>query len=105
MENISEELRNFVNESRGQYSFNFKKSTTIQEDLNVWGDDAVEFIEEFGKTFNVDISEFNYNKYFRPEGDMIMVTILRIFRKTKTYEFTPLTLGDLEQAIKTGKLL
>ncbi len=105
MENISEEIKKFVNEIRGGYTFDFTKDTKLQEDLNIWGDDAVEFIENFGGNFNVDISEFDFNKYFKPEGDMILASIVNLFRKTKPPEFTPLTLGDLEQAIRNGKLV
>lgn len=105
MENISEEMKKFVNEIRGGYTFDLTKDTKLQEDLNIWGDDAVEFIENFGGNFNVDISEFDFNKYFKPEGDMILSSIVNLFRKTKQPEFTPLTLGDLEQAIRNGKLV
>ena len=105
MENISEEIKAFVNKIRGGYTFDFTKDTKLQEDLNIWGDDAVEFIEDFGANFNVDISEFDFRKYFKPEGDMILASIVDLFRKTKPLEYTLLTLGDLEQAIRNGKLV
>ncbi len=105
MENISEEIKEFVNKIRGGYTFNLTKDTKLQEDLNIWGDDAVEFIEDFGENFNVDISKFDIRKYFKPEGDRILVSIVNLFRKAKPPEFTPLTLGDLEQAIRDGKLV
>lgn len=105
MENVSEEITKFVNEIRGGYAFDFTTDTKLQEDLNIWGEDAVEFIEDFGANFNVDISEFDFRKYFKSERDMILVSIVKLFRKTKSPEFTPLTLGDLEQAIRNGKLV
>jgi len=104
MENVSEEIKQFVNEIRGGYTFVFTEDTKLQEDLDIWGDDAVEFIENFGKNFDVDISEFDFSKYFKPEGDIILTSVVNLFRKTKSQKFTPLTLGDLEQAIKNGKL-
>ena len=105
MDNISEEIKKFVNEIRGVYAFDFTKDTKLQEDLNIWGDDAVEFINNFGGNFNIDISEFDINKYFKSEGDMILSSIVNLFRKTKPPESIPLTLGDLEQAIRNGKLI
>jgi len=105
MEKISEEIKEFVNKIRGGYTFDFTKDTKLQEDLNIWGDDAVEFIYDFGKKFNVDISEFDIRKYFKPEGDTILASIVNHFRKTRPQKFSSLTLGDLEQAIRDGKLI
>lgn len=104
MEKVSEEIKQFVNEIRGGYTFNFTEDTKLQEDLDIWGDDAVEFIENFGKNFDVDISEFDFSKYFKSEGDIILTSVVNLFRKTKSQKFTSLTLGDLEQARRNGKL-
>ena len=105
MENISEEIKQFINESRGKYTFDFTKDTKLEEDLSIWGDDAVEFIKDFGEIFNVDISEFDFRKHFKSEGDVIFSSIVNLFKKVKPKKSTPLTLGDLEQAIKKGKLV
>ena len=43
---------------------------SLNYDLGMDGDDAVEFFEEFGKKFNVDLTELGHewNLYFVPEG-------------------------------------
>lgn len=94
-----------VNEIRGSYSIPFTENTTLQEDLNIWGDDAVEFLEEFSNRFGVDISEFDFDKYFKSEGDPILQTIIRLIKRGKTPKYTPLTLGDLKDAMEKGKLI
>ncbi|MBS1559894.1 MAG: DUF1493 family protein [Bacteroidetes bacterium] len=40
------------------------RETTLKKDLSLWGDDAVEFIENYGKRFNVDLSELDFKKIF-----------------------------------------
>jgi len=44
-------------------------------------------------------------KYFLPEGDFILPAILRMLFLKKQPEYTPMTLGDLEEAVKKGKLV
>lgn len=44
------------------------RSSVVQDDLGIDGDDAVELIVEFSKRFKVDMSDFPYSRYFGPEG-------------------------------------
>jgi hypothetical protein len=51
------------------------------------GTDAVEFMEAFSKEFNVDMSEFEFDKHFGPEGfspldlfDIVYCWLGRIFK-------------------------
>ena len=39
----------------------------IEWDLNLTGDDAEEFLEEYVEQFNIDMSEFQIQKYFHSE--------------------------------------
>jgi hypothetical protein len=100
-----ERLKELVAKQRWEYDFPLTRDTTLQKDLKMWGDDAFEFIDAFGKEFGIDLSEFDIKKYFRPEGDVILPAIIGaiLFRKKKKY--LPLTLGDLEKAIEKGKLI
>ncbi len=59
------------------------RSTQIEDDLGVYGDDAVEFIVAFGKEFNVDVSKFMANDYFSPEGDFILPALIRFLTNKK----------------------
>ena len=100
-----ESIKQFVTKHRWEYDFPYTRETELRKDLKLWGDDAVEFIIAFGKEFNVDISTLDCNKYFPPEGDRILPAIFRLLSLKKKPEYFSLTLGDLEQAIKNGKLV
>jgi acyl carrier protein len=55
--------------------------TKINLDLGVDGDDGLDLVIEFGKKFDVDVSNFPFSDYFGPEAGInpftILVTILR----------------------------
>lgn len=78
--------------------------TRIEEDLGIYGDEAMEFITAFSKEFNVDISQFMAAEYFSPEGDFILPAILRMFKGSKKKKQKTLKIIHLEMAIKAGRL-
>jgi acyl carrier protein len=39
----------------------------LEKDLRITGDDADEFLIDFGKEFNVDVSQFPIGEYFEGE--------------------------------------
>ncbi len=42
-------------------------ATRIFHDLGIYGDDAIEFIEELAKVYEVDLTDFEFDRYFPPE--------------------------------------
>jgi acyl carrier protein len=80
------------------------ESASIEDDLGVYGDDAVEFIIAFGKKFNVDVSKFMAAEYFSAEGDVILPAIIRFLTGKKQPKRKNLTIGHLEKAIVAGRL-
>ena len=73
------------------------------------GIDAVEFMEAFSKEFNVDMSEFEFDKHFGPEGfspldlfDIVYCWLGRIFKKDLSGDIA-ITLRDLVSAAKAKK--
>lgn len=75
--------------------------TRIEDDLFIYGDDAAEFMLEYSKKFNVDLSNFIFERYYTKETSFYNI-----------YKFIPclnknrmvITLGDLENGIRLGKL-
>ena len=63
--------------------------------LGVTGDDCYDLINEYSKRFGVDVSEFDYAKYFYPEPSPY------ISMKNKIQQ---LTVGSLYDGIISGKL-
>jgi acyl carrier protein len=80
------------------------ESASIEDDLGISGEDAVEFIIAFGKKFNVDVSKFMAAEYFSPEGDVILPAIIRFFTGKKQPKRKNLTIGHLIKAIVAGRL-
>lgn len=99
MEDLNPESRfdilvSFIREEIGEYEMEINQQTLIEDDLGVTGDEAIELIQNFGEKFGVDISDFQYLKYFHPEPN-IFNTIKSVY---------PITVGNLYNSLKEGKL-
>lgn len=101
---ILEEIANLVVDKMGKYRKPLTRQTSLEKDLGMSGDDAVEFLLEFSKKFNVDIGNFKFKECFSPEGDFILPAILRFLTGKKSEKHAELTLGDLERAVLAGRL-
>jgi len=78
------------------------EATRIEEDLGLHGYHARRFIFRYADMFSVDISAFDFDKYFTKEIPLYnVISKLPSFLKRKNRS---LTLGDLEQAINYGRL-
>jgi hypothetical protein len=91
---LLEELRGFILDERGKYRFELQEHHSLQSDLNIYGMDAVEFIIDFGHKFGVDVSSFDAEKYFKPEGYGV-----------PDKDYPKLTIGDLLNSVGKGILL
>jgi acyl carrier protein len=101
---VSPELCSFIEKERWKYPFKLTPNIEIEKDLKVTGDDAIEFIIDFGKEFDVDVSQFKAADYFEGEGIDIIGWIANLFKK-RSHTKKILTLGNLEKAIKNKQLL
>ena len=73
--------------------------------MKLQGDDACEFISLFSRIFNVNVEKFVFEEYFYPEGDWILPKLLDLILGRKEKVKKRITLGDLERAVKEGKLV
>lgn len=101
-------LEVFAREELGRPLFGGKLSlqptSRLEEDLGLTGLDAVEFIDKWAETFNVQAQEFPYRRYFRPDGQHLLSSFLGLFSKRfRRPELVPLTLGMLADAMRRGK--
>ena len=74
----------------------------IQQDFNIYGDEANDFLIRFSEKFNVKIDNFIFDDYFDQEIDKISLFILNIFRKKIIKK--ELTINNLKLAIEKGEL-
>jgi Protein of unknown function (DUF1493) len=103
-EEIFEKLKKFIVEQRWEYDFPLVRTTAIEKDLGITGDDSDDFLIAFGKEFNVDVSRLPIGDYFSSEGDPILPAIIRILTGKKKKQNKVLTIGHLEKAILAGRL-
>jgi len=75
-------------------------ASRLAEDLHMDGDDASDFFERFFDRFQVDASEFRFEKFFGQEaGALFPVSVLvPAFRKSVT-----ITVRDLVQAAESAR--
>ena len=75
------------------------EATRVEKDLRLYGYQARSFMFHYSDTFNVDISRFKIRDYFLPD-----TSFHRTFRSFFNRKKNDLTIGDLEAAIRYGKL-
>jgi hypothetical protein len=103
-ENIFIKIEDFVTRERWEYDFPLLRSTQLEKDLRITGDDAIEFIIAYGKKFDVDVSNFMAADYFEGEGIDFLKELFVLIGLSRNNAKKNLTLGDLEKGIITGKL-
>lgn len=103
-EQILNQVISLIEKKMGKYRKPITRETCLEKDLGVSGDDAVELLLDYGKNFNVDISNLDLRKYFTPEGDTILPSILRSVTGKKESKAKELTVGDLEKGIIAKQL-
>ena len=96
---IFQGIREFTAEFQGLDESEIASQSRLEEDLQIWGDDAVEYLIAFGKHFHVDVSRFMAADYFSGEG----IDLLALFRKSKQIKKV-LRIHDLEKAVAAGRL-
>ena len=100
-------LKEFITKNYWSTKPGLTRETRISQDLRIEGDDASELMQKFGRQFNVDLSAFEFEKYFMLEGfDPIGFShVIRKLRGDKIPKRSSksITLGDLEKAAKVGK--
>jgi hypothetical protein len=73
-------------------------NTDIAKDLGVDGDDAMEFMLKFRREFDVDLSNFRFDRYFGGEGFRLIPAIKSLLGKGEVRD--PLTVTLLFDAAK-----
>lgn len=69
-----------VSEFTGAPPETLTPETTLFYDLGIDGDDAIEFFDEFRKSFGVDLTEFKIESHFGPEASGPISSMVTWFR-------------------------
>ncbi|GKT15683.1 DUF1493 family protein [Acidovorax sp. SUPP2522] len=103
---LIEEIEDFARNESGIFpSKTINQLTTIEDDLQITGDDAVDFMEKFFDKFEVDYEAFEFQRYFNGEGlNPLKMLLLPLpgFRAKLRKEVmkVPLTLEMLARAVE-----
>lgn len=97
------DLFSFVkNESSVDDDISF--DTRLEEDLWIYGDDAIEFMLKYAEQYNVDVTRFEAANYFSSEARSLVWSILRSFFRKESTSKKSLTIRHLFEGIKNGRL-
>ncbi len=77
---IFNNIKKFTTEQAGVMEERVTENASLEDDLGIYGDDAVEYLVAFGKKFKVDVSGFMAADYFSGEGDVILPALLQHFK-------------------------
>lgn len=97
--NTLEKVKIFITEKYFGFDLDqeIDTSTRLLEDLEIEGDDAVDFFEKFENEFNIDLTSLNLSKFFHGEG---FNPLSFFFSNSKKI---PLTVGDLILSIEARR--
>lgn len=98
-----DDIEAFIKKTTGKSCAHFDENTELEKDLRIWGDDAYEFLEEFSRVFDVDISNFAFSEYFREEGDSTLVIFLNFLTRQRVRRKS-LQIKHLIKAAETNRL-
>jgi acyl carrier protein len=101
---IFESVKEFTTKQSGIKEDKIKEDASLENDLGIYGDDAVEFIIAFGKEFNVDVSRFMAADYFSGEGIDFINPLIRGLAGQRVPKKKILTIRHLEKAVESGRL-
>ena len=104
MSEIFERIKKFVVKKIGVDEEEVVRNASLQNDLGIYGDDAVDFLVAFGKEFQVDVSNFMAADYFKPEGIDVLGSIENLFTKGSINQRKDLKIAHLEKAVIAGRL-
>ncbi|AVS76988.1 hypothetical protein C8244_03430 [Paracidovorax avenae] len=100
--NLIAEIEDFARKESGVSPKKvLNQQTTIEDDLDVTGDDAVEFMGNFFDKFGVDYQEFVFDRYFTEEGlNPFKILLLPFPSFRKKMRKVPITLEMLAKAVQ-----
>ena len=100
------EVIGFVAEYCEEPKSQLSAETSINEDLGMDGDDALEFMQAFSQRFAVDLETFPYDNYFGVEAAAtpisLIAMLIRWLTTGKSTTLSPLTLRQLAEAVQNG---
>lgn len=102
-EEIVSEVCGLIHEHTDVRKDKLSENTIIQK-LRIDGGDADDLMVEYAEKFHVDLSDFDFEKYFGPEGafNPVYYLYMLLFRPSKLKQ-TDISVAELVDAAIAGK--
>ena len=104
MKKNKDELMRFISDFTATPISRLEPSLDLQDDLNLYGDEAGEFMSKYSELFGVDLTRFNFDDYFRPEEGQLLAEIIRWIKNEPKPTYKKLTIADLLFAVENGSV-
>lgn len=98
------QIQEFISDLAGISKNRITMESTLERDLRIYGDDALELIDGYSKKFNVDVENLKFSDYITPEGDTILPMIISWFKSKPVKKRMDLTVSDLVNGALTKTL-
>jgi hypothetical protein len=104
-ENLKRRVLEFVSFEAGVKLDDLTLDTTIVGDLAYKGGLGLEFMANFARVFNVDLSQFDTDKYLGSDDTCLLPRFLWSMTglKRKTPEIVPMSIRNLVDAAEKGR--
>lgn len=95
-----QQIIEFIYKIRWKYKKTLTPEMTLEDDLGISGDDAVEFMDAFFDEFEVDSSQFIFEDYFTLEGGGLINFRWLFGLESKPKKSIPISLAYLQKIAK-----
>ena len=103
-EELLQTVRIFISKFSGISETRIFENSNLEEDLNIYGEDAVELINIYGKEFSIDVSKFLAADYFSDDGGIRLQFFMKLLRGKRKIQKKTLTVAHLVKGIISGRL-
>jgi hypothetical protein len=96
-----EAIARFLSEIRAEPLEHISPGTRLREDLGLDGDDVDEFLEGLADRFGVDLTGFDFYRYFREEPHLLwLFTQWWHARRRGQWQTQPITVADVVRTVR-----
>ncbi|WP_435237661.1 DUF1493 family protein [Psychromonas sp. PT13] len=97
MEDIFNRITTMIEFETGYSKNKITRSTRLYQDINIDGDDAEELLYKYSELFGIDMSDFEFCRYFNNEGFDSISILKSLFGAGNKRNLEPITVDMLEK--------
>jgi len=98
MDDIFNRIATMIEVETGYSKSKISRKTRLYQDINIDGEDAEELLYKYSELFDIDMSDFEFCRYFNSEGFDSISILKSIFGFGNKRNPEPITVEMLEQS-------